>query len=140
MKKILYTILVLVILLVSCSEQPRRGVDLSTLNNAVKIEVKAFESTGTRTVTIFQKASEIESICHLLEKENLKVDSNRFDMSPPNNSAHFRNSDGKTIFIVWFGNNWIGSQNESKSQGTEYWELDDSKMNYMRSLFKLKEL
>ncbi|GAB6910130.1 hypothetical protein JCM12296A_59820 [Desulfosarcina cetonica] len=61
-------------------------------------------------------------------------------MSPPNNSAHFRNSDGKTIFIVWFGNNWIGSQNESKSQGTEYWELDDSKMNYMRSLFKLKEL
>lgn len=115
-------------------------VDLSVLPKAASVEVLSYEKSGIKVLNSINNKSELSHLVAFLQKENLKIDPAGFDIPPPLWSAHFKDSSGKTLFIIWLGQNWIGSQDESRSHGTEKWELDKIGINKIRKIFKLNEL
>jgi len=116
------------------------SVDLSILEQTLNFEVFAYEPTGKRMVTNFQKPSEVEKILSFLISGNFKLNSSPSKITPPTESALFKDASGNSLYTIWFGADWVGSQEESKDFGAKIWRVKKSKINTIRSIFTLKNV
>lgn len=135
-KIISLTIIASIILSVSCDTS--KLVSLPYKERVVKIDVVSYERAGAKVINSFNKNTEIKNIYDFLINKKIKVKNPSSRLSPPRESAKFIDHEGKTLFIIWFGSNWITGQDELKDHMSEIWKVTNSDINEIKQVLMFK--